>query len=68
MGKIKSRDQRRAAFIEIAGEMYDEMGAWYEEHPEASFGVISHLSSNKKSPVYTETLILLAKSDLGSQL
>jgi hypothetical protein len=35
MGKIKSREQRRAAFMEIAGKMYAEMEDWYEAHPRA---------------------------------
>jgi predicted RNA-binding Zn-ribbon protein involved in translation (DUF1610 family) len=35
-----SRAQRRAAFVETAGQMFDELEDWYDQHPDASFGEI----------------------------
>jgi hypothetical protein len=33
-----SRAERRAAFLEIAVQKFDQLEAWYDVHPEASFG------------------------------
>ena len=69
MGKIKSREQRRAAFMEIAGEMYDEMEDWYETHPEASFGEIEAEIRRKRREMMGETVrILVNERDRGFQL
>jgi hypothetical protein len=35
-----SRAQRREAFLTLAGQAFDELEAWYEAHPEATFGEI----------------------------
>jgi hypothetical protein len=35
-----SRGQRQAAFLEVAARSFDKLEAWYDEHPEASFGEI----------------------------
>jgi hypothetical protein len=35
-----SRTQRQAAFLEVAARSFDQLEAWYDEHPEASFGEI----------------------------
>lgn len=34
---LRSRAQRREAFVSLAGEAFDELERWYEEWPEASF-------------------------------
>jgi hypothetical protein len=69
MGKIKSREQRRAAFMEIAGEMYEEMEDWYEAHPEASFGEIEAEIRRKRREMMGETVrILVNERDRGFQL
>ena len=35
-----SHAQRQAAFLEVAAPSFDKLEAWYDEHPEASFGEI----------------------------
>jgi hypothetical protein len=69
MGKIKSREQRRAAFMEKAGEMYDEMEDWYDEHPEASFGEIEARIRRERRKMMGETVrILVNERDRGYQI
>ena len=69
MGKIKSRRQRREAFIEIAGEMYDEMEDWYDEHPGASFGEIEARVRRGRREMMGEILrILVNERDTGYQM
>ena len=40
MTRRMSRAQRREACMRIAEEMIDELEAWYDAHPDASFGEI----------------------------
>jgi hypothetical protein len=37
MARTKSRAQRKEAFVKLAGQMYDRLEDWYDQHPEASF-------------------------------
>lgn len=69
MGHIKSRDQRREAYLEVAGKMYGEMEEWYEEHPEASFGEIEAQIRQGRREMMGETIrILVNERDRGYQL
>jgi hypothetical protein len=69
MSHAKSRSQRRAAYIEKAGEMYDRLEDWYEEHPEASFGEIESQARHGRRGLMGETLrILVNERDRGFQL
>lgn len=40
MVRRKSREERKKAFLEQAGEMFEEIEAWYDEHPDADFETI----------------------------
>ncbi len=40
MSRLLSREQRKAAFLEAANRLYDDLEDWYDQHPEASFGTI----------------------------
>ena len=40
MARRMSRAQRRAAFLAEADKMFDALEAWYDDHPDASFGEI----------------------------
>ena len=40
MTRRLSRKRRRTAFLEAAGQFYDQLETWYDEHPQASFGEI----------------------------
>lgn len=37
MTRPMSRQERKAAFMEKAEEMFEELEKWYNQHPEASF-------------------------------
>ena len=69
MVNTKSRNQRRDAFIEKAGEMYDQLENWYDEHPEASFGEVEAQARRQRRELMGETLrILVNERDTGYQL
>ena len=38
MPRPLSRDQRRATFMQAAGQLFDILEDWYDQHPEATFG------------------------------
>ena len=68
MAHTKSRSQRRAAFIGIAGEMYDHLEDWYEEHPTASFGEVETEARRERRGLMGEMLrILVNERDTGFQ-
>jgi hypothetical protein len=41
MTRRMSRSKRKAAFLNVASEMYDELEAWYDKHPDATYGEIN---------------------------
>ena len=40
MSRLLSRTQRKAAFLEAANRLYDDLEDWYDQNPQASFGTI----------------------------
>jgi hypothetical protein len=64
-----SRAQRREAFLKLAGEHFDQLEAWYGEHPEASFGEIEAIAREQRRALMGAALSLLINSqDSGYQL
>lgn len=64
-----SRERRRAAFLAKAGQMFDELESWYDEHTEASFGEIEAEARQQRRKLMGETLgILINGRDTGSQI
>ena len=59
MARVKSRAQRRAAFIECATRMFDALEEWYEEHPGASFGEIEGEARRRRRELMGEALAIL---------
>jgi hypothetical protein len=53
-------EQRRAEFLAAAGELYDEVSRWRQEHPEASFDEIVAQVRPKRRVLMGELLTLLA--------
>ena len=37
MAPTQSRSQRKAVFLQAAGEMYEKLEVWYDAHPAATF-------------------------------
>lgn len=54
-----SREKRREAFLALAGEMYEELEAWYDGHAEASFEEIEALAREKRRDLMGEGLAIL---------
>jgi len=54
-----SRERRRAAFLEKAGRMFDEMENWYDQHERASFGEIEREARRQRRKLMGETLSIL---------
>ena len=69
MYRQMSRAQREAAFLEKAASMYSALEAWYEQHPEASFGEIETEARRLRREMMGEGLaILINGRDTGHQL
>ena len=56
MTRKLSRESRRAAYMEKAGEMFDRLEGWYDEHLEASFGEIEAESRKQRRELMGEAL------------
>jgi hypothetical protein len=69
MGHTKSRSQRKATFLTVAGQMYDDLEDWYDQHPQASFGEIEAQARQERRQLMGEALrILVNERDTGFQL
>jgi rubredoxin len=63
-----SRAQRETAFLEKAASMYSLLEAWYDQHPEASFGEIEAEARRLRRELMGEGLaILINGRDTGYQ-
>jgi hypothetical protein len=61
--------QRRAAFLEKAGQMHDQLEKWYDEHPEADFGEIeTEVRKRRRELMGEEMGILVNGRDTGYQV
>lgn len=68
MTRPLSRARRRATFLEAAGQMFDRLEAWYDQHPKASFGEIEAEARRQRRGLMGEGLgILVNGRDTGSQ-
>jgi hypothetical protein len=54
-----SKGQRQEAFLALAGQMYGELEAWYEAHPEASFEEIETVARDQRRALMGEGLAIL---------
>lgn len=69
MSRQQSRPQREAAFLGLAKRMYCELEAWYDAHPQASFGEIESEARRRRRDLMGESLALLINGrDVGYQL
>lgn len=69
MAGRRSRSQRRAEFLEAAGEMFDNLEEWYDQHPDASFGEIEAEARKRRRVLMGEVLQTLVEGgDSGFQL
>jgi hypothetical protein len=62
-----SPDEARAAFMDRAGELWDELDSWYQQHPEATFKEIElYLCQLRRSLMGQVIPLILAQRDLGA--
>lgn len=68
MTRKMSRTQRRTTFVELAGEMFDNLEQWYDENPEASFGEIeSQARQERRKLMGTGLQVLINGRETGMQ-
>jgi len=64
-----SKEQRKVAFLVAADEAYEELEAWYDAHPEATFGEIEEEARKKRRELMGRALkILVNGRDSGYQI
>lgn len=69
MYRQMSRAQREAAFLRKATYMYQALEAWYDRHPDASFGEIEEEARRLRRELMGEGLaILINGRDTGYQV
>ncbi len=54
-----SREQRRAAFMKMAEERFEALEAWYDQHPDASFGELEEEARQQRRALMGPALALL---------
>ena len=69
MSRPQSRDRRKAAFMQEAERMYEQMESWYDTHPEASFGELEAEARKRRRELMGKTLEQLVNGrDTGAQV
>lgn len=69
MSRPQSRAQRKAAFMEEAARMYEQLEEWYDRHPQASFGEIEAEARKRRRELMGKTLEQLVNGrDVGVQV
>ena len=59
MSRTMSRAQRRAAFLESAARIYNQLEDWYDQHPDATFGEIEAQARHYRLKLMGETIALM---------
>lgn len=69
MARKMSRKRRKEAFLIAASEVFDALEEWYDEHPEATFGVIEQEARRSRRELMGKALeILVNGRDNGIRL
>jgi hypothetical protein len=69
MSRPQSRTRRKAAFMQEAERMYEQLEKWYDKHPEASFGEIEAEARKRRRELIGKTLEQLVNGrDTGMQV
>ncbi len=69
MSRPQSRVRRKAAFMQEAERMYEQLEKWYDKHPEASFGEIEAEARKRRRELMGKTLEQLVNGrDSGMQV
>lgn len=69
MPRTQSRARREAAFIEAARIMHQQLEAWYDTHPNASFGELEAEARKRRRELMGQELAILVNGrDTGFEL
>jgi len=69
MTRQMSRARRRESMMRAAEEMIDKLEAWYDAHPEASFGEIEQQARQERRELMGQVLeVVVNGRDTGVQL
>lgn len=69
MTRRMTKRQRKAAFLAAADEVFEELEAWYDAHPEATFGEIEEEARKRRRELMGRALeIVVNGRDSGYQL
>ncbi len=69
MARCMSRAQREGAFLKEARTMFDAVEAWYDNHPDASFGEIEEEARAQRRVFMGQALaIMINGRDTGIQV
>jgi ribosomal protein S27AE len=64
-----SPDEARAAFMNRAGELWDDLDSWYQQHPQATFEEMELVLRQLRRSLMGEVIpLILAQGDLGATL
>ena len=68
MTRRMSRQERRKAFLREAEVMYGQLEAWYDKHPEASFGEIEAEARRQRREMMGKAMSILVNGrDVGKK-
>ena len=69
MTRRMTKEERKAAFRILSDEMFEEFEAWYEAHPEATFGEIEEEMRKKRRELMGKAMeIIVNGRDSGYQV
>jgi hypothetical protein len=69
MPRPLSREQRRATFVQAAGQLFDILEDWYDQHPAATFGELEAEARRQRRRLMGPALALLVNGrDRGLQV
>ena len=68
MNRRMNREERKKAFLKQAEEMFEELEAWYDNNPEASFGDIEMEARKQRRKMMGKGLeVVVNGRDTGKQ-
>lgn len=68
MGRHMNREERKKAFLQQAEAMFEELEAWYDKNPEASFGEIEVEARKQRRQMMGKGLeVVVNGRDTGKQ-
>ena len=68
MPRRLTREQRKAAFVDRATQMFEQLEDWYDQHPDARFAEIEEEARRQRRALMGEVLpVLITGRDTGQR-